>query len=802
MQTPHPFQRVARNLALAFLSLAGVAHAQFAPDDEVRLRRDEPLEFKGAKFRQGHRGEIYTVLQYDITLGKVYVLAKDSDGKPFALSVSEQAVEVLPKDVALLMQRGAIALRQKDLAAARENFVKASGGQLAEKSAVDLATLTDALRITMANIAKAHAARDRVAPEIQRMLKNAEVAGRPNPLFPNDPGNQIRAAEIREKAAQLQKQVDQMVMQQETQFIEVVKGLAATTDRLVEAGYLTVAVDVGDGLSALAAQQMPKRPEAQPVFAWNRADIARRSAEAGAAVAMVERELAARRLQAALEALKKGMQAEPGRAELRKLKLRVDGDMDRVKAALLIIESLRQQRDFEKALKEIEQAEALIADSTALETVAREMRQLLNERADAAGKAKAMENAGNYLGALALYDRYGLKVDSTRILSPAARKAEDLGNFILAHSLHARAGSSGDMSRLEKKREEQELIYRGAAVALAEGKYEEAIAIYLRFNDTAARNEALISRGRRVEAEGKYDDARVLYREAEAADELKRLTEWLEKRAKWLNDGAAAELSGDLARAYDLYAKANAKSELQRVSLMLARKYEGAKDFAAAGDYYEQGGDYSRAAAMRARAEKGVGEMLASPEAVLRRCGPACVAVTGSGRGVGSGFFVAKGGYVLTNLHLVEGAPSVLVLTPHGERLPAQIVATGSGTDLALLKVAIAREHAFLPLANSNEVKTGEQVYAIGSQPGLPQSVAEGIVSNVERQIRGNDCFQTSVTTQEQHSGGPLLDGRGRVLGICTAGLGTEGGIGPRAERIHFAIKANEARAVLAKVGM
>jgi hypothetical protein len=103
-------------------------------------------------------------------------------------------------------------------------------------------------------------------PEVQRLLKNAEVAGRPDPLFPNSRDHEIRAAEIREKAKQLQTRLDQGVELGETRFTEVMKEFAATTDRLVEAGYLTIAVDLRDGLQTFAALQMPKRPDAMPNF--------------------------------------------------------------------------------------------------------------------------------------------------------------------------------------------------------------------------------------------------------------------------------------------------------------------------------------------------------------------------------------------------------------------------------------------------------------------------------------------------------------------------------------------------------
>jgi S1-C subfamily serine protease len=803
MQMKDIFRRGTWLLAAAWLGMAVPAWAQFAPEDEVRLRRDEMLEFRGTKFRQGKQGETFTVIQYDAVLGKVFVLATDSDGKPFALSVPDRSVELLPKDLATLMQKGAAALKQKDLATARTMFVKASAGQMAEKAAMDLAVRTDALQTVVTNLANARTVRERGMPEVQRLLKNAEVAGRPDPLFPNSRDHEVRAAEIREKAKQLQTRLDQGVELGETRFTEVMKEFAATTDRLVEAGYLTIAVDLRDGLQTFAALQMPKRPDAMPNFAWDQAEMARRSAAAAAWADKAQTEVKALHLHAAQAAVSKGLQAEAGRAELRQLKLRIDADLDRVKTSLLVIANLRETQNFDGALAEVEKVERLVTDSGPLAAAAKEIRQLLGEKGSAVSKARASEEAGNYLGALAVYDRYGLKADAGRVLATAAKMAENLGNFMLAHTLYGRAGLTADAARVAKQRDDQEFTYRGATMALAEGRFDDAIAIYNRFNDTDSRNQALVSRGRRLEAQGKYDEARAQFRQAEAEAELKRLSDWLDHRAQWLTEAARLEAAGDQEQAHRLFGRANAKAEMQRTALVLGKKSEATKDYALAADYFEQGGDYVKAAAMRTLAEKENrgAVMLESVEAVFRRCAPACVTVMANGRGAGSGFFVAKGGYVLTNRHVIEGGgKTLMIVTAGGERFPAELVATGGGTDLALLKAAISREHAFLLLANSDAIRTGEQVYAIGSPEGLPQVAAEGIISNIERDIRGNRCFQTSVSIHENNSGGPLLDNRGQVVGICTAGLGTAGGIGPRAERINFAIKANEAGALMGKV--
>jgi tetratricopeptide (TPR) repeat protein len=113
-----------------------------------------------------------------------------------------------------------------------------------------------------------------------------------------------------------------------------------------------------------------------------------------------------------------------------------------------------------------------------------------------------------------------------------------------------------------------------------------------------------VSRGRRLEAQGKYDEARAQFRQAEAEAELKRLSDWLDHRAQWLTEAARLEAAGDQEQAHRLFGRANAKAEMQRTALVLGKKSEATKDYALAADYFEQGGDYVKAAAMRTLAEK------------------------------------------------------------------------------------------------------------------------------------------------------------------------------------------------------
>jgi S1-C subfamily serine protease len=189
------------------------------------------------------------------------------------------------------------------------------------------------------------------------------------------------------------------------------------------------------------------------------------------------------------------------------------------------------------------------------------------------------------------------------------------------------------------------------------------------------------------------------------------------------------------------------------------------------------------------------------PAAIYRTQAPGVVTVISvfrggrSGRGLGSGFVVDGKGEVATNAHVVtEGsgrssrrADEVYVQFADGNEVSARIVGTDPDYDVALLKVAPdpgVKLHP-LPLGRSSLLVVGEPVAAIGSPFGERQSLSVGVVSAVDRTIESltrfqiPDAIQTDAAINRGNSGGPLLDARGRVVGINsqirTAGGGSEG---------------------------
>ena len=140
-------------------------------------------------------------------------------------------------------------------------------------------------------------------------------------------------------------------------------------------------------------------------------------------------------------------------------------------------------------------------------------------------------------------------------------------------------------------------------------------------------------------------------------------------------------------------------------------------------------------------------------------------------KGLGSGFFINKEGYILTNEHVVDNATKIVVTTSQGNEFKAKLVGSDSKTDIALLKVDARRDWPVAPLADSDDVRVGEWVMAIGSPFGFDHSVTAGIVSAKGRFIAGNydDFIQTDASINPGNSGGPLIDLRGEVVGVNSA---------------------------------
>ncbi len=165
----------------------------------------------------------------------------------------------------------------------------------------------------------------------------------------------------------------------------------------------------------------------------------------------------------------------------------------------------------------------------------------------------------------------------------------------------------------------------------------------------------------------------------------------------------------------------------------------------------------------------------------------------------GSGFIVNANGTIVTNNHVVRGASSVEVTLSNGRRLSAKIIGTDPRTDIAVLKVAAGHPLPWLRLGNSNAVRVGQWVVAMGNPFGLGGTVTAGIVSARGRDIGSgpyDNFLQIDAPINEGNSGGPLFTQDGHVVGVNTAILSPSGGsIG-----IGFAIPSDMVKSVVAQL--
>ena len=162
-------------------------------------------------------------------------------------------------------------------------------------------------------------------------------------------------------------------------------------------------------------------------------------------------------------------------------------------------------------------------------------------------------------------------------------------------------------------------------------------------------------------------------------------------------------------------------------------------------------------------------------------------------RSLGSGFIISRDGYILTNEHVVDGADEIKVKLSDGRTFTATVKGADVKLDLALIKVEAEGQLPTTSLGDSDDLKVGEWVMAIGNPFGLEQTVTAGIVSAKGRVIGAgpyDDFIQTDASINPGNSGGPLFNAAGQVVGINTAIVAGGQGIG-------FAIPINSVKAIL-----
>lgn len=183
---------------------------------------------------------------------------------------------------------------------------------------------------------------------------------------------------------------------------------------------------------------------------------------------------------------------------------------------------------------------------------------------------------------------------------------------------------------------------------------------------------------------------------------------------------------------------------------------------------------------------------------VVESVSPAVISIGGEGRGFGSGFLITADGLAVTNSHVIGGRSRLEAETDEGDRIETRIIGDDPATDIALVRLA-SRELPYVTMGDSDSLRVGQLTIAIGSPLGLQSTVSTGVVSALGRSLRGQDgrlienIIQHTAPINPGNSGGPLVDSRGRVVGINTAIIAMAQGVG-------FAVSSNTSQWVTSEL--
>jgi len=159
----------------------------------------------------------------------------------------------------------------------------------------------------------------------------------------------------------------------------------------------------------------------------------------------------------------------------------------------------------------------------------------------------------------------------------------------------------------------------------------------------------------------------------------------------------------------------------------------------------------------------------------------------------GSGAIISSDGYVITNYHVMQGAKKAGILAYSGDTYGIKLIGYNENSDIAVLKIISNETFDYLEFGDSNSLKAGQKVVALGNPAGLSFTATEGIISNPLRLIDGKTFIQTDVTINPGNSGGPLINSKGEITGIVEFKVFNYEGLG-------FAIPSNRAKKIFDEI--
>jgi serine protease Do len=166
---------------------------------------------------------------------------------------------------------------------------------------------------------------------------------------------------------------------------------------------------------------------------------------------------------------------------------------------------------------------------------------------------------------------------------------------------------------------------------------------------------------------------------------------------------------------------------------------------------------------------------------------------------LGSGFIVTADGHIVTNSHIIDKTDNITVRLHNREQYAAQVILRDDASDIAILRIKTPQDLPAVALGDSSRLEAGQWVIAVGNPFGLEHTITVGVISASGRVIGEgplDDLIQTDAAINPGNSGGPLIDVEGRVIGINTALVRSEGG----GATIGFAIPAAKASALMQKM--
>ena len=191
-----------------------------------------------------------------------------------------------------------------------------------------------------------------------------------------------------------------------------------------------------------------------------------------------------------------------------------------------------------------------------------------------------------------------------------------------------------------------------------------------------------------------------------------------------------------------------------------------------------------------------------SLEDVIDEVNPSVVSITSEDeetQSLGAGIIVSADGYVVTNAHVAAGGQKITVTTYDDEVYEAELIGMDSKTDIALLKVIHPQNFEPATFADSEDIRVGNTVFAVGNPFGLGNSVSSGIISAKERDIEKgpyDNFIQTDAAINQGNSGGPLFNMHGKIIGMNTAIFSTDG----NNSGVSFAVPSNTVRWVVEQI--